>query len=55
MLAFLVDQVEQFTSSLFQKAWAVTVTKISLWERMKSLFDIMIFNSRTEILTAIAY
>ncbi|MFZ2948240.1 MAG: transposase, partial [Desulfuromonadaceae bacterium] len=38
MLAFLVDQTQQLTSSLFKAAWAKLGTKRALWENVRNLF-----------------
>ena len=38
MLAFLVDQVQQIASKLFNAAWKKLGTKRSLWESIRALF-----------------
>lgn len=38
MLAFLVDQTQQLTSTLFKAAWAKLGTKRALWENVRNLF-----------------
>ncbi len=38
MLAFLVDQTQQLTSSLFKAAWEKLGTKRALWENVRNLF-----------------
>lgn len=38
MLAFLVDQIQQFCCPLFQAAWKSWKTKRSLWEKVRSKF-----------------
>ena len=55
MLAFAVDQVQQLACQLFQAAWRKVGSKRGLWERMRSLFCELPFDSMTAILRATAY
>jgi hypothetical protein len=45
MLAFLVDQVLQLSSALFQATWEKMQTKRRLWEQLRSHFEHFIFSS----------
>ena len=38
MLAFLVDQVQQLSCSLFRSVWKKLGSKRALWEKMRALF-----------------
>lgn len=53
MLAFLVDQVQQLCCPLFQAAWHKMKTKCHLWEEIRNCFHRLLFNSMTELLTAL--
>lgn len=55
MLAFLVDQVQQKLCPLFRGAWEKQKTKKSLWRKMRSYFESLIFFSMKEIWEAILY
>jgi hypothetical protein len=55
MLAFLVDQTQQLTSSLFQSAWKKAGSKKALWETIRALFHCFLFDSMEMIYAAIAY
>jgi phosphate starvation-inducible membrane PsiE len=55
MLAFLVDQTQQLTSSLFQSAWKKAGSKKALWETIRALFHCFLFDSLEMIYAAIAY
>jgi hypothetical protein len=55
MLAFLVDQVQQIASQLFNAVWKKLGTKRRMWEDIRSLFMGYIFNSMEEILIALYY
>jgi len=55
MLAFLVDQVQQIASQLFNAVWKKLGTKRRMWEDIRSLFIGYIFNSMEEILIALYY
>jgi hypothetical protein len=50
MLAFLVDQTQQRCCPLFQAAWGKTKTKRQLWEDIRHLFHVFLFNSLRELL-----
>jgi hypothetical protein len=52
-LAFLVDQVQQLCCPLFQAAWHKMKTKCHLWEEIRNCFHRLLFNSMTELLTAL--
>jgi Transposase DDE domain len=53
MLAFLVDQTQQRCCPLFQAAWKKLGTKCNLWEQIRNLFQICLFNSMTALLEAL--
>jgi hypothetical protein len=53
MLAFLVDQVQQACCPLFQAAWNKMKTKCHLWEEIRNHFRTLLFDSMTELLTAL--
>jgi hypothetical protein len=55
MLAFAVDQAQQLACQLFQAAWAKAGSKRMLWQRLRSLFYELPFDSMTAIWRAIAY
>lgn len=55
MLAFLVDQVQQFCCPLFQAARAKLSSKRSLWERIRNYFHTFIARSMEVILRMIAH
>jgi hypothetical protein len=55
MLAFLVDQVQQIASRLFNAVWKKLGTKRSIWENIRSLFIGYIFDSMEKILIALYY
>ena len=55
MLAFLVDQVQQLCCSLFQAVWNKLGSKRALWERMRSLFHDLEFNSMESLFKALLY
>lgn len=45
LLAFLVDQIQQRCSNLFGKLWRGLRTKAKLWETLRSLFRVLLFDS----------
>src|SRR5208283_1013437 len=45
MLAFLVDQTQQLTCTLFQSVWKKLGSKKALWEKVRALFDSYLFDS----------
>jgi hypothetical protein len=53
MLAFLVDQTQQLSCPLFQAAWKKVGAKYLLWEQIRNLFRMFLFNSMTAILEAL--
>jgi hypothetical protein len=55
MLAFLIDQVQQMSCWLFQKAWKKAESKRYLWERIRSFFADYRIDSMETILRAIAH
>ena len=55
MLAFLVDQTQQLSYSLFRSVWTKQRSKRSLWERMRSLFKEFAFKSMEMLYNAILY
>jgi hypothetical protein len=55
MLAFLVDQTQQWCCALFQAVWAKLGSKRLLWERMRSLFYTYRLDSMRELLEALLY
>lgn len=55
MLAFAIDQAQQLACRFFQAAWAKAGSKRMLWERLRSLFYTLPFDSMTDIWRAIAH
>lgn len=55
MLAFLVDQVLQRSSRLFQAAWQKLRRKRTLWQNMRSLFEDFSFQSMNEVYATLFY
>ena len=55
MLAFAIDQAQQLACDLFQAAWRRAGSKRHLWERMRSLFYELPFDSMSDIWRAIAF
>ena len=53
MLAFLVDQIQQLASPLFQAALKTVGCKCRLWEKLRNLFDTFLFSSMEMLLRAI--
>lgn len=53
ILAFLVDQTQQLCCPLFQAAWKKLGTKRHLWEKIRTHFLAFVYNSMTELLTAL--
>jgi len=54
-LAFLVDQIEELSCTLYQKARETMRTKYGLWERIRVMIQILDFESWTELINAIAF
>ena len=55
MAAFLIDQVQQKSNDLFNKAWEKKGPKCALWEAMRTLFAAFEVSSMREIYEGIAY
>lgn len=55
MLAFLIDQIQQLSCEVFQKALSGADTKKALWEKMRVLFEMANFAGWTQFLEAIAF
>jgi len=55
MLAFLVDQIQQLCSHLFQLVWEKLGSKKALWEYMRSLFKDFAFKSMRMLYEALLY
>ena len=55
LLAFLVDQTQQFCCALFQAVWAKLGSKRLVWERMRSLCYTDELASRRPLLEALLY
>ena len=53
MLAFLVDQAQQWCCALFQAVWAKLGSKRLLWERMRALFYAYAFASMRQLFEAL--
>jgi hypothetical protein len=53
MLAFLVDQIQQMASPLFQAAWKELGCKCRLWEKLRNFFDTFQFSSMEMLLRAL--
>jgi len=53
MMAFLVDQIQQAGSKVFQKARAGLITKIKLWEALKAVFKLIEVKSMTQVWTIV--
>ena len=45
LLAFLVDQIQQRCSQGFRRLWRGLKTKAKLWDSLRSLFRVLIFDS----------
>jgi hypothetical protein len=55
MLAFLIDQIQQRSNKLFEKAREKTGSKKSLWEAIRHLFYSFVVGSMAAIYEAIAF
>jgi hypothetical protein len=55
MLAFAVDQAQQFACSLFRAAWHKVGSRRGLWERLRALFYTLPFTTMADIWRAIAF
>jgi hypothetical protein len=45
LLAFLVDQIQQRCGQLFRQVWRGLKTKAKLWDTLRSLFRVLVFDS----------
>jgi hypothetical protein len=54
-LAFLIDQIEELSCPLYQKARETMRTKYGLWDRIRVMIQILKFDSWTELINAIAF
>ena len=54
MLAFLVDQIQQGFNKLFQEVWKGLGTKRKLWESMRSVFQVLEFETMEQLYRKIA-
>jgi hypothetical protein len=55
MLAFLVDQTQQLSCTLFQSVWKKLGSKKTLWEKIRSLFNCFLLDSMEMLYLAILY
>jgi hypothetical protein len=55
MLAFMVDQIQQLSNSLFQAAWERCGSKRELWDRIRSAFRELLLESLWELYAVVAY
>jgi hypothetical protein len=55
MLAFLVDQTQQLCCPLFRATWKHIGSKISLWWKIRSLFDHFILTSMQQLYEGLLY
>jgi hypothetical protein len=55
MLAFFIDQVQEYSCELFKNARNKFKTRIALWLKMKSLFLGFTVESWEDLFSAIAY
>ena len=55
LLAFLVDQVQQLASTLFQAVLKKEGSRKQLWEHIRALFYTLPFTSMEEIFRALLY
>lgn len=55
MLAFLVDQVQQFCCPLFQAVWKKLGSKRALWDNLRSHFRHFLFQSMTHLYEVMLY
>jgi hypothetical protein len=54
MLAFLIDQIQQKCSAVFQAALATCTSKRMFWERIRGVVQSAVFTSMIAILLFIA-
>lgn len=55
MLAFLVDQTQQLSCTLFQSVWKKLGSKKALWQKIRALFDCFLFDSMEMLYLAILH
>lgn len=55
MLAFLVDQTQQLSCTLFKSVWKKLGSKKALWEKIRALFDCFLFDSMEMLYLAILH
>ena len=55
MVAFLVDQIQQGYNKLFQVVWQGLGSKSKLWESMRSVFQVLEFESMEQLYRQIAF
>ena len=55
MLAFLVDQTQQLSCTLFQSVWKKLGSKRALWEKIRALFNCFLFDSMEMLYLAILH
>ena len=55
MLAFGVDQIQQKACWLFKEAWEKSGTKVGLWRKIRSIFEMLEVDSMEAVLRAIAH
>jgi hypothetical protein len=55
MLAFFIDQIQEYCCELFKNARKRFTTRIALWQKMKSLFFGFYVESWDDLYSAIAY
>lgn len=54
LLAFLVDQIQQRCSPLFRQLWRGLKTKAKLWDSLRSLFRVLVFDSMAALFRQLA-
>ncbi|NOT59758.1 MAG: transposase, partial [Acidobacteria bacterium] len=54
LLAFLVDQIQQRCSATFRQVWRELKTKAKLWDSLRSLFRVLVFDSMAALFRHLA-
>lgn len=54
LLAWLVDQIQQRCSQGFRRLWQGLQTKAKLWEGLRSLFRVLVFDSMAALFRPLA-
>lgn len=54
LLAFLVDQIQQRCSATFRQVWRGLKTKAKLWDSLRSLFRVLVFDSMAALFRHLA-